>query len=591
MRRRELVKVAIGEENADLVIKGGKLINVYTDEIYYADIAVKGDRIAFIGNVDKVIGKNTLEINAEGKYISPGFIDTHQHGCEAHLNMTEYARTLILHGTTTVSEAFYDIGLVGGMKGIKFCYEELKKTPLKVLFLVPILAYLQNRELNLPEAPNSISMDDLYEMLNWPECVGLEEPPYLPIVEGDEDFLNLFEKAINMGKIITGHACGLREGPELNAYVAMGARSDHEAVIPEEAIEKARLGMSISMREGSGASDVLNLVKALTENKIDSRSFTYCGDEVSFHQLHKVGHLDHNIRLSISSGLNPIKAIQIATINAAELFKVSHNIGSITPGKIADILLIDDLRELNINTVIANGSIIVKENQLMKKFERPEYPKFMYDTIRLRRPTVPDDFRIRTDKYGKVKVRVIGITDGSLISDERVATLDVVDNNVLADTSKDVLKIAMVDRYNRFKEQVGLGFIQGFNIKEGAIGSTYNPMYQNIVLVGTNEEDMSFAANTIAEMGGGFVAVKNGKVLAKFEMPLFGVLSDKALEPGVEKVEELLRIIKRMGCQLQKDPFHTLAFACVVGEIGNLKLSHDGLFDVQKKKRVPTIID
>ncbi len=588
MGREKLIDVGVGRVPADLVIRGGRLVNVHTAQIYPADVAIKGDRIAFVGDVGHTIGEKTKIINAKGKYLTPGLIDTHQHSYESQLNMTEYARALLLHGTTTVTEAFYGMGMIAGIEGIRFCLDELKRTPLRVLFLVPVLAYLQNRELGLPATPNAPTPSDLREMLSWPDCYGLEEPPCLPIVEKDPVFMDLFQAAVDKGKVITGHASELR-GQELNAYIAAGASSDHESTSPEEALEKTRLGMRISAREGSGASDVSQVIKAITESKVDSRYFTFCGDIVEIPRLVRTGHLDYNIRLAIGSGVNPIAAVQIASVNAAEYLKAERDIGSIVPGKIGDILLVHDLPKFAVCTVIANGKIVVHDGDFIAKLERPQYPSSMYSTVRLKRPVVPRDFAIKSSKKKrKAKVRVIGVTEGSLITEERKVVLRVKDGYVEPDIEQDVLKIVMVDRYDR-SEMIGKGFIQGLGIKEGAIGSTYNALYENVVVVGTNDCDMAFAVNEIARKGGGFIAVQEGSVRACLELPLFGLLSDESLEIALAKVEKLHNAVRDLGCSL-KSPFHTLSFSCVAGEIGAVKLSHQGLYDVNRRRVIDTVV-
>ncbi|NPV30598.1 MAG: adenine deaminase [Firmicutes bacterium] len=586
--QKVLAEVALGNTPADLVIHGGKLVDVHTGEIRPAGVAIKGSRIACTGDVSYTVGPRTIVIDASDKYLVPGFIDTHQHSYEAHINMTEYAKVLLLHGTTLVSEAFYGMALVAGLRAVRFCLQELLATPVKVAFLVPVLAYLQNRELGLPVAPNTPSAEEMLKVLDWPECYGIEEPPYVPIVEKDPFFLELFERAMKRGQVITGHACGCL-GKELQAYVLAGAASDHECVDPVEVREKARLGMSISAREGSGASDVAQVMRANTELKIPARCFTFCGDEVEFLRLYEKGHLDYNIRLAISGGVNPVDAIRIATINAAELLRVSHEVGSVVPGKYADVVIVDDLREFSISAVIASGKVVVEKGQFCIDLKRPQYPDYMYGTVRLFRPLVREDFAIKApDGRQEVKVRVINLKDGSLLSDEKHFTLKVTDGLVNPDLTQDVLKIAMIDRYARF-DKVGLGFIHGVGLKSGALASTYNPLYENIIVVGTNDEDMLIAANRIVELGGGFVVVQNGSVLGELPLPLCGLLSDESLDVAIQKMRKVYDVVRELGCPL-KSPFHSLAFMAVCGEIGTLKIGHEGLFDVDKRQFVDLFV-
>jgi len=314
--RRDMVDIAMGREPPDLLVRGGRVVNVHTGEVYTEDIAVKGDRIAYLGDSEKLqITSRTVVIDARGKYVTPGLIDTHIHLYHTQLNMTQIARVLLPHGTTAVADGFYGIGIVAGVKGIKFCLEQIKRTPLKIIFLVPALAYYQNRDLGLPTTPNAPMFEDMQEMLDWADCYGIEEPPYTPITNKDSNLVRLFEKAIRQGMVITGHACGISRGG-LNAYLGMGAGSDHECGTAEDALEKVRVGMRIAMREGSAATDVAQVVKVLTEHKVDPRYFSFSSDVISTLKAVRKGHIDECIRVAVSEGLSPVAAVQAATLNA-----------------------------------------------------------------------------------------------------------------------------------------------------------------------------------------------------------------------------------------------------------------------------------
>lgn len=333
MSRRDCIDVAMGRTPADMAIVNGKLVNVLTAEIYDAGVAIKGDRIAAVGDINYTIGSSTEVVDAKGQYLTPGLIETHYHMYESYLTSTQLARAVLSRGTTAMPEAFYGIGIVGGVRAIKFFYDEFLKTPCRILFQVPILAYLQNDELGIPRTKCAPTMVDLKAMLDWDACVGLEEPPAIPIVEKDPEMLDLFETVLAKKKAITGHGTQLR-GRELQAYVAMGAASDHETVLVDEAIEKVRLGLSISVREGTQMTDLRSLVRCITEHKMDARYFNMCNDIASPRKLAYVGHLDENIRLAINCGVSPMTAIQMATLNAAELLRVDQDLWSNNSWKI-----------------------------------------------------------------------------------------------------------------------------------------------------------------------------------------------------------------------------------------------------------------
>jgi len=585
--RRDLVDVAMGNVKADIAIEGGRLVNVLSSEVYAADVAIKGDRIAYLGDIEHTVGPETKIVKATGKYLVPGLIDGHIHMYHSYMNATQFARAALLHGTTAVADGFYGPGVVGGMRAIKFLLEEMKKTPLKLIFLVPTISYLQNRELGLSPAPESLSPRELFEILDWPECMGLEEPPYLPITDKDPIFLDLFQATLDRGKIITGHACGI-DARGLNAYIASGALTDHEAVKAEEAVEKARVGTKILMRLGSGAIDVPELAKAITEYHVDPRCFGFCADLAAPEKLIREGDIDENIRYAIGAGIDPITAIQIGTINVAEIFKVSHDMGCIAPGRFADILFVDDLPKFKISQVMASGEVVVQDGKTTMDLEQPKYPDWMYKTVRLKRPSVPDDFEVKTSRAAEnAEVYVIGVTDGSLITEKRRARLKVKNSNVQPDLQRDIVKIAMVDRFLK-TGAVGNGFVQGFNLRRGAYGMSVNAVCENIVVAGSNTRDMSLVTNRIADLGGGMVAASESEVRAEAGLRLLGLLSDQPMEEFLEELDVFYKTVREFGCTL-KYPISTLEFCCACGEIGVIKICDEGLLDVEKRKIIDVI--
>jgi adenine deaminase len=429
----------------------------------------------------------------------------------------------------------------------------------------------------------------MYKMLDWSDCHGIEEAPYTPILHNDPNLIDLMEKAMKQGKVVTGHACGL-SGGGLSAYIAMGATNDHECIVAEEALEKVRMGMRIAMRQGSAAADVAQVVKALTEHRIDPRYFSFSADVASTLKVARVGHIDDNFRLAVSKGLNPVTAVQAATLNAAELLKMDHEIGSIAPGKIADMILVDDLPQFTISMVIANGQVVVRDSRLVAEFVSPKYPEFMIDTVKLQRPLEPKDFEIQAPECrSKVTVRVIGARDGTLITDDKRATIPVQKGLLQPDVERDLLKIAMVDRFH-LSGDVGKGFVHGFNLKWGAIGTTYAPITENIILLGTNDFDICFAANEIVKSQGGHIAVRDGRILAQLELQICGLLSQEPVETVIEKQNRLYKVIREMGCEIT-DPFSTLGFLGAVPEIGTLRISQKGILNVPEGRLEPLITD
>ncbi len=580
----ELIRATRGEIPADIVIKNGTLINVVTAEIYKSDIAVKNRYIIAVGDVDYCIGKDTTIINAKNKYISPGLIETHIHVSGSHLSMPELARVLISHGTTSISTDFCHIAIVAGIEGIRFFQDSINNTPLKNLFVVPTSGYFQNRQLGFAPTPSALTIDHLKQMLDWPECIGLGETTY-EILKDDMALIELFSFAKNKNKVITGTGTGAK-GIDLNAYIFTGGKSDHEMKSAIETIEKARLGIHMHIREGSAASDLNETIRAITEYKIDPRYFMFCTDEEEPARLKKIGNIDYKIKMVIERGLNPITAFQMATINAAEFLKASEYIGSIVPGKIADIVLVDSLEEINVSTVIVNGKLVFDDYDYFGGGEPTKYPSNMTHSIKYQRNIKIEDINIVASSNESVLVNVILAKEGSLISDHLTARLKVKNRKIESDTNHDILKIVMIERHSG-SGKIGIGFIKGFELKEGAIAESFSPMSENIVAVGVDDESICFAVNKLKEIGGGQIAVKKNQILGLLELPILGLISDSPLDEVIRKTNNLSKAVSELGCKF-RSPFMTLGFMCL-SPLGKLKISERGLFDCEAKEVVPLI--
>lgn len=585
-KERELLDTALGKEKADLIIEKGKLVNVYTGEIYKADIAIKGKRIAYIGEVKHTVGPKTQVIDASNKYLLPGFIDAHIHIGGTQLTMTRWAEALLANGTTSVATDLYDIGSVAGVKGIRFSLAEAAEMGLSVLFVLPVIAYMQHNPFG---NSGRISEKELFEMLNWPETIGINEPAPDWLINGDETMLRLLDETLRQGKLVVGHASDTL-GDRLNAYISLGPSSDHECLSGDEAILKLRLGMEIMMREGSAAVNLVNVVKAITEQKMPSAHFMFCTDERDPVELYELGHLNHTLRKAIRQGLNPVTGVQIATINAARYYRKDHDIGSITPGRLADILLTADLTDLDLDYVISKGEIVVENGTYIKPTPKVKYPEFMKCKINLKKPTELKDIAITTDKSkDSVKVRVLHCIDGTLVSERKEAVLRVENGEIQPDASKDVAKMVVLERH-RGTGQIGKAFVSGFRLKHGAFAQTYNPVTNNLVVLGTSDDDILLAIKEIQRMGGGFVVVDQGKVLASLPLPILGVLSEQPLETVQKDFKEVLDAIRKLGSPF-KSHILSLGFMAMAYGIPTYKLSEYGLVDIDKLELVDLVID
>ena len=582
MQRSVVLDVALGRRPADVVVRGGNLVNVLTSEIYPGDVAIVGDKIAGTGSVDRMVGRGTLSVDAAGKYIVPGLIDAHLHTYESHLTPAGLAPAALTHGTTTIATDFYGEAVVGGRDAIRAQLDAIKTLPMNFLWTLPLPALYQD----LPFLhTGSVTPEDYHEMLTWPECVGLDECFAGVVLRGDEVLLGLMEEARAQGKLLTGHASEVR-GLDAAAWAAYGGYlDDHECVDPDEAVEKARAGVRIVLREGSGVSDVVNCLPAITRTGVDSRRFCFCADLLSPLDLWRRGHIDYCIRLAIQAGVPVLDAIRMGSLNAAETLGIERWLGSVTPGKNADLCLVSSpLDQFRITDVIAKGELVVKNAAYIGTTAIPEYPAKARNTVKLSARPTAASFRVPVRSADSSAVRVIEVQDGSLITNELILNLAIVNGAFQADPSAGVAKVASFERHGK-TGKIGLGFVSGYGLLSGAVASTYNPHCQHLLVIGVDDADMAVAANVVADMGGGFAVVRGGQVLARVPLPLYSLLSDATAETVVQQIEDAVAAVRSLGSPLSA-PFHTLAFLGLPVVIGNLKICSLGLVDVWANKVV-----
>jgi adenine deaminase len=584
--RDDLIQVARGDIRADIVIKNGNLVNVFTKEIYQEDIAIKGKYIASLGSTERQIGPSTQIIDATGEYIMPGFIETHMHVAGSDLNMGELAKVLLCHGTTTISTDFSHIGIVAGISGIRFFLDELLKTPLKVWFVLPTVSYFQNTELGFRRTPDAPTIRDLRRMLAWKECVGIGET-LLEAIRGDEQLRSLFIEALRENLVITGTSTGINDIVDLNEYLLYGCSSDHEMKTAEKATKLARHGLYVHIREGSAASDLKAVIRAITRDKVDSGRFLFCTDEEDPFRLRFYGHIDYKINEAIELGLNPIHAISIATINAATYFKQADVTGCLSPGKKADIVVSKSIDKIVVDKVIADGQLVVADGKYVRENEKTEYPSFLTHSIKISKPMDSHDF-VKKSQKSQQDVHIIKVTEGSLISELDTATLDVNQNIIQSDVKNDIIMIAMVDRYSK-RKRIATAFVTGFGLQYGALACSFSPMTENIMVVGVDGASMSFAVNVLCQTGGGLIAADQNNVLSFVKLNLLGLLSEEKLEVVTDNLQGLLETAKHMGCRL-RSPFTSLGFVGIT-RLGNVKISPSGLFEPAKKRFVDTLVN
>ena len=581
---KKLVAVAQGRAFADAVIINGNLVNVNTGEIQEnIDVAIANGRIALVGDASKCIDDSTLIIDATNKFICPGFMDGHIHVESSMMTVNQYARTVIPHGTTSIYMDPHEIGNVLGMKGINLMIQDSKNTPLRVFSMMPSCVPAcpgfedTGSIMDAKEVEDAMLTEDIYglgEMMNFPG-----------VLYEDEEVHRKICSTLESNKIVTGHYSMAETGEGLNAYIASGVTCCHESVRKEDALAKMRLGMYVQLREGSAWHDVKETVRSITEQNIDSRFATLVSDDRHANTLLEYGHMDHIVRRAIEEGVNPITAIQMATINVAQCFEMARDLGSVSPGKLADILILEDLARVKVDKVIINGQLVSDSGKLTVDIPSMVYPDFSKSTMKLKRPLQSDDFIIPAPANSKdtIKTRVMEIIEAKVGIIARELFLPIVKGNVTGDLSQDVAKVAVVERHNK-SGSIGKGFVTGFHIKEGAVASTVSHDAHNLLIVGTNDEDMALAGNTLATAGGGMVVVKNGEVIALLPLPIAGLISEESAETIADLVGKLDEGWKTLGCDLVS-PFMTMALIALA-VLPELRLTNKGLVDTINFKMV-----
>jgi adenine deaminase len=576
---RELTAVCMGRTPADLVVVGGRLVNVHTREILdHVDVAVTRGRVAMFGDVSQTIGPETETIDAEGAFLVPGLIDTHLHVESVMVTVTRFAEAVLPRGTTTAFIDNHELANVFGLEGMRWMLEEGRGLPLKVYLAVPsCVPALPGFE----DAGAALGPDEIREALGWEGAAGLGEMMNMPgVIEGDESVHAVIAAALELGKPVTGHwsLAGLRDH-HLQAYVAAGIDSCHETTSREDALAKLRAGMWVQFREGSTFRDVAALSAVLTGDGVDSRHCLLVTDDVLPDTIAAEGHMDRVLRRAIEEGIDPLVAIQMATVNGAEYFNLRHDLGSIAPGRLADILFVDDLRDFRPHRVLVDGSEV-------GELPAYTYPAKAYASIRLARPLEAADLRIEAPGE-QVRVRAIGIASESVTTDHLLVEMPVVDGEVQASVELDVAKAASIERHGG-PGTVGLGFVKGLGLRRGAIASTIAHDNHNVLVAGMSDEDMVFAVERLVEAGGGMVAVADGEVLSLVELPIAGLMCDRPVPVLAAETLALAEAYRELG-----SPVEGLAMIfsfLSLGVIPALRLTNRGLVDAIAFELVPRIV-
>jgi adenine deaminase len=585
--RKELVDCAMGRLPADLVIRNGRWVCVQTAEVIdHTDIAVLGERIAYVGrDAGHTIDSHTRVIDAGGKYLVPGLLDAHMHVESGMLTVTEFVRAIIPHGTTGIFIDPHEIANVLGLKGVRLMVDEALKQPIHVWVQVPSC---------VPSAPGmetpgaELTPEDVQEALGWEGVIGLGEMMNFPgVAFSDPKMLAEMELTHRVGKTIGGHYASPDLGLPFHGYAAGGAEDDHEGTRTEDAIERARQGMKVMMRYGSAWHDVASQVRAVTELGLDSRNFLLCTDDSHSQTLFNEGHMDRVIRHAIQQGLTPIRAIQMATINTAEHFGLSKEMGQIAPGRFADIILVPDLTEFNAEMVIARGVVICQAGHTLIELPEYCYPDWAVHSVHLPRPLTETDFAVRTQKTGQVNVHVVGIIENQAPTQHLLLPMQVSNGELKPDLTGDIAKLAVIERHHN-SGKIQLGFTHGFGFTEPcAVATTVAHDCHQMIIVGTDDACMAKAANILAACGGGQVVIIRGEVTGLVELPIAGLMSNDSGQAVARKAANVLAGFNECGCMLNNPNMQLSLLALVV--IPEIRMSDKGLVDVTTMKFIDLV--
>ena len=579
-----LVDVAMGRSPADTVIQNGRWVNVHSGEIIAGtDVAISAGRFAYVGpDASHTIGEQTQIIDAKERYLLPGLCDAHMHVESGMVTVTEFARAVIPHGTTSMFIDPHEIGNVLGLAGVRLMHDEAINLPISVYVQMPSC---------VPSAPGlenagaELGINEVQQAMQWPNIIGLGEVMNFPgVANNDAKMSGEISATLASGKTVGGHYASPDLGLPFHGYVAGGPADDHEGTRVEDAIARVRQGMRSMLRLGSAWYDVAPQIKAVTEHGLDPRYFILCTDDSHSGTLINDGHMNRVVRHAIAQGLKPMHAIQMATINTAEHFGLERELGSITPGRRADLIISSDLVQLPVELVLAHGELVAENGSLSIDIPAASYPESSMNTIKMGRALSASDFLIKAPgnassaPSSKATARVIGVIENQAPTKALERELDVLDGIVQMNAEQDVCQIALVERHRATGDVVN-GFVSGFGYNTPcAMASTVAHDSHHMIVVGTSHEDMALAANRLQEVGGGVTLFAGGKQLAMVELPIAGLMSTERAEVVADKAQQLVNAMQDCGCTLNNAYMQHSLLALVV--IPALRISDTGLIDV-----------
>ena len=569
---KNTIETGLGMHVCDLKIENVKLVNVFSGEVYPTNIYIKNKRIVSIDPSADLEAKKVL--NGNGQYALPGLIDAHMHFESTMLSPEALASVVVPQGTTTMCADLMEIANVAGEEGLRAMLQSMNRLPYRMLIEVSS---------RVPTAPGLettgavLGAEEVANIMEWEESVSLGELDPSKILFVKDEYIKKVADTLAKRKLVNGHAIG-RLGQELNVYASSGISDDHECVNTNEMIERLKVGMKVFIREGSSERNVDELIQGVIEHELDTSNLMFCTDDKHAREIQVEGHINYNVSRAVELGLDPMKAIQIATVNSAKHFRMEDEIGSITPGRLADIILVEDWREVK-------PTVVIFEGNLLEECKVEEYPDWLKHTVTLKNPITAESFAALSKKQdGSTKIHLIDMIPRQIINHHVLEEMQVKNGKIQVNIEKDILKLAVVERYGK-NGNVGVGFVRGFELKKGALAYSMSHDHHNIVVVGTNDEDMALAVNEVARLNGGLSVACDGKILNSMELPIGGLMSEKPAEEVMAQLDILNADAKALGCGMDA-PFMSLSFISLP-TVPDLGLTDLGLVDVLEHKLIP----
>jgi len=576
----EVNSVAIGDSHADLVLKNCSLINVYTKEIQEKiQISIKNDRIAFVGeDASHTIGPKTKTLDVKNKFVCPSFADPHIH-IDHFLTPAEFVKRSLLCGVTSLFPDSIDIVSVCGYRGFKEFLKQTQNLPMRFFHTIPgglpvDRKFSHGRTLTHKEERQAINLDSI---------VGLGEVfSWTKVTKRDAKTIKSLKQMHENNCIINGHTAGA-SGKKLNSYVASGIFSCHEPINFDQVLERLRLGMWIMIREGSIRRDLKEIVPLVLSHGTYKNRLMFCSDGVDPSDISNIGHIDHCVRESIKLGMDPIDAISMASKNCFDYYKMGNEFGGIGPGKIADMLILDDYKKVKIDKVLLGGKIVVSAGKLVQKIISPKLPTWIRKTVKL--PKLKPKYFNIFSKNTSETVNVISMKT-EIVTKKSQAELDVKNSNVVSSNDKDIWKVAALDRTFGSKTKT-VGFLENFGADIGAFASTWSFHENDMIVIGSNEDDMTDAANKLTKSQGGIIVVKNGKTLASLPFQMGGIISTDSINKVTKNFTKINDVLKDSGCKFQRP--HLMPLFLPFLALPDIRILYSGIVDVKSRQYIPTI--